>query len=86
MQDACRQQVSESPFAAMAARWPSSHVARNRIGEFSGGLLKPKTMANLDSLGKGPRGRVRVGRTVGYEVTKLIEWMESRVTFEDLGQ
>ena len=76
----------ESTFAPMAARWPSSHVARSRVAEFSGGILTPKTMANLDAQGKGPKGRIRVGKAVAYEVTKLIAWMESRVTFEDAGQ
>lgn len=78
--------LSESPFAPMAARWPSSHVARSRVAEFSGGILTPKTMANLDALGKGPKGRIRVGKAVAYDVSMLIAWMESRVTFEDADQ
>jgi len=66
-------------FADMARQWGSPIVARDRIEKFSGGLLRPKTMANLDSRGEGPP-RVKVGRKVGYPVEGLVQWMESRST------
>lgn len=66
-------------FAQLAEKWPSTHVARHKVGEFSGGLVHPRTLANHDSAGTGPAGRVRIGRHVGYEVQSLIEWMESRL-------
>ena len=59
-------------------RWPSAIVSRSKVGEFSGGLLNPKSLANADSLGVGPAGRIRVGRLVAYDVDRLIMWMESR--------
>ena len=65
-------------FESMIAKWPSSFVARSEVGKFSGGLLHPRTMANLDSLGEGPDGAVRLKKRVGYEVVPLVRWMEGR--------
>jgi hypothetical protein len=59
-------------------RWPSSIVSRSKVGEFSGGLLNPKSLANADSAGIGPAGRIRVGRLIAYDTDLLISWIESR--------
>ena len=60
-------------------KWPSSFVSRDKVGEFSGGILHPRTLANLDALGKGPKGRIRVNnKKIAYPVDQLIEWMQSR--------
>ncbi len=59
-------------------KWPSAFVARPEIGKFSGGMLSAGTMANLDSKGLGPEGKVRVGRKVAYEVHALVRWLEAR--------
>jgi hypothetical protein len=66
-------------FSDLKKKWPSSLVARELTGEFSGGTLNPKTMANFDSLGQGPP-RFRIGRKVVYPVDGLISWMEGRAT------
>ncbi len=65
-------------FQRMAERWPSSLVARDRISDFTGGLISPGRIANLDSQGEGPRNRIRVGRKVAYPVTDLVEWLTQR--------
>lgn len=62
----------------LAARWPSPFVAREKISEFTGGIITPKTLANLDSTGGGPKGRITVGRKVAYPTSELIAWLESR--------
>lgn len=64
-------------FQEMAERWPSNIVARRDIRKFTGGLVTPGTMSNLDSLGQGPE-RVKVGRYVGYPIDSLVRWLESR--------
>ena len=69
---------SISKFQLMAEKWRTPFVARDRVAEFSGGILHPRTMANLDSNGKGPKGRIRVGRKVAYEVNELCKWLASR--------
>ena len=66
-------------FQGMADRWPSPFVARERIGEFTGGIYNPKYMANLDSKGLGPEGRIRLGRRkIAYPVASVIRWLEDR--------
>lgn len=59
--------------------WPSPVIARSEIGTFTGGLIAPRSLANLDSLRKGPGGKVRLGRSVGYEKAALIEWLTARL-------
>lgn len=53
-------------------------VPRKRVGEFTNGLLSPRTMANLDSAGVGPEGRVRVGNQICYPVDEFLKWLEQR--------
>jgi hypothetical protein len=55
-------------------------VARSEVSRVSGGILTSKTMANHDSLGTGPAGRLKIGRKVAYEKNSLISWLESRAT------
>ena len=57
-------------FQSMADRWPSTWVARQEIKRFTGGIINPKYLANLDSQGKGPEGRIRVGRKIAYPVAR----------------
>ena len=65
-------------FSSLAQTWPSSFVARSEAERFSGGILTSKYLANLDSAGKGPPGRIRIGRKIAYPVTALISWLEGR--------
>ena len=65
-------------FQSLADSWPSPVVARQELEKFSGGILNPKTIANLDSQKKGPAGRIRIGRKIAYPVSSLISWMENR--------
>ena len=64
--------------ACLAEKWPSAIVARSEVGKFSGGLLHPRSMANRDSEGTGPRNPIKVGRKVAYFVDSLLEWMQER--------
>ena len=68
-------------FSELADAWGSPIVARESVGSFSGGLLNPRTMANIDSLGSGPK-MVKLGRKRGYWVDSLVEWMNSRMDGE----
>ena len=62
---------------SLADSWGSPWVARKEIDRFSGGMLHPRTMANLDALKKGPP-RFVVGGSVGYQVADLVEWIAER--------
>ena len=64
-------------FDKMAKNWCGQIVPRTKIEEYTGGLLTPKTLANLDSLGIGPE-RITVGRRVAYPVDELNEWLRER--------
>ena len=63
----------------LAERWPSSVVARTEIEKFSGGLMKERYLANLDSKGLGPENRFRCGRKIAYPVNSVIAFLEKRI-------
>jgi len=65
-------------FQSIADNWPSPFVARQEVSRFTGGILTPSYLANLDSQGKGPKGRIRVGRKIAYPVREFVAWLESR--------
>jgi len=47
-------------------------ISRDHVEELLGGIISSKTLANLDSLGKGPK-RIRIGRKVAYMTEDLLE-------------
>ena len=63
----------------LADSWPSPFVTRNKIAEFSGGMVTPVSMAVFDSKGKGVADRFIVNRKTCYPVDSLVQWRESRV-------
>ena len=69
-------------FQKMATQWPSTIVAREKIGEFTGGVISPTYMANLDSKGLGPARIIRIGRKAAYSVEDLVDWLEDRALEE----
>lgn len=52
-------------------------VPRQEIHLFTCGTIKPKSMANLDSLGLGPDS-IRHGRGRIYPFETLVPWLEAR--------
>ena len=68
----------EEIFQEMIDRWQSPLVARTEIEVFTGGIMNEKYQANLDSAGKGPDGRIRIGRKVAYQVRPYVEWLSNR--------
>lgn len=66
-------------FEQMAEKWPSAIVSREQIGTFTGGIMSPGRLANLDCSGLGPE-RIRIGRKVGYPVVSLVKWLSDRAT------
>lgn len=73
--------TQERIYQNLYERWPSDIVARAKVEEFTGGVVTAKYLANLDSQGKGPEGRIRIGRKVAYRVDKFIEWLETRTQY-----
>jgi len=70
--------LNNPSFQIMAENWPSPFIARQEVGKFTGGIINPKYLANLDSQGKGPKGRIKVGRKIAYPVKEFVAWLESR--------
>ncbi len=62
---------------ALAEAWPSPIISRSEVSTFSGGLLNPRTLANLNALGQGP-AKIIVGKRVCYSTKELVTWMKSR--------
>jgi hypothetical protein len=54
-------------------------ISRDRIEALLGGVISSKTLANLDSLGLGPK-RMRIGRKVAYLTEDLLAWLSERTT------
>lgn len=52
---------------------------RSQVGELTGGMINPKTLANLDSQSKGP-DRFRLGKLVAYEREAFLAWLENRMS------
>ena len=70
--------MSTIDFSSLAERWPSSYIARHEVERFTGGIVNAKYLANLDAQGKGPKGRIRVGRKIAYPVISFLEWLQER--------
>lgn len=71
-------------FTVLAKHWPSAIVSRDQIAKFTGGLISPRSMANMDSLGQGPP-RGRCGRKVFYPVDELVKWLAARAKTVKIG-
>lgn len=65
-------------FEKLAEKWGSTIVARDKVPEFTGGAISKGRMANLDCLGEGPAGRIRIGRKVCYTVEPFVDWLVKR--------
>jgi predicted DNA-binding transcriptional regulator AlpA len=65
-------------FSMIANFCPSPYLSREEVERVTGGLVTAKYLANLDSDGKGPAGRIRLGRKVAYPVQDVIRWLEER--------
>lgn len=53
-------------------------IARVEVQKLLGGVICSKTLANADSLGTGPKGRIKIGRRVAYDTQELLTWLESK--------
>ena len=70
--------IIEETLEQMRRAWPSPVITRRQVGEFTGGAISPKAMANIDSLGEGPAGRFRMGRQTVYRMNEFLAWLRGR--------
>ena len=68
----------QANLSKLIEKWPSAYVVRSEVAKFTGGMIQPGTLANLDSQGQGPEGKIRVARKVAYEVHAFVKWLERR--------
>lgn len=58
---------------------PYGFILRPDLREKTGGLLHGKTMANMDSLGKGIENRFLIGRVTAYPIESIIEFLRKKI-------
>ncbi len=68
-------------FAALWRELPALVSRREMYEKIS--IYRPGILANLDSMGKGPRGRMKLGRAVYYPRYELMVWVASQVKFRE---
>lgn len=59
-------------------------ISRKRLDWFLGGIVSRKNIANLDSAGEGPQGRILVGRETVYNTHDLLVWLAQTRGFKKL--
>lgn len=67
-------------FILLKRSWPSTLVSRSEVGRFTGGIVSPHYIANMDCRGLGPAERIRIGRKIAYPVDSLVDWLKRKST------
>lgn len=67
-------------FSKISEIYPGPFISRDALEKITGGLISAKYLANLDCAGKGPEGRIRIGRKIAYPTPKAIKWLEERAS------
>lgn len=52
-------------------------ISPDHVEKYLGGVIFQRTLANLDSVGKGPK-RMQIGRKIAYLNKDLLEWLSLR--------
>ena len=73
-----KENIIEETLDALRRAWPSPVITRGQVEKFTGGALTGKTMANLDSRGEGPPGRIKMGRQTVYRMNEFLVWLRGR--------
>ena len=58
---------------------PGPVISRKEAAKLTGGLISEKYLANLDCEGKGPKGRIHIGRRAGYRSDSFVLWLTERI-------
>lgn len=53
--------------------------SRRIVSNVMSNLISTTVLANLDSMGRGPRMKFNAGRRVAYENQSLLQWLRGRV-------
>ena len=60
----------------LAAKWPSTVVARKALPKFTGGVLAAGSAANADSQGRGIPGKFTMCGQACYPVEAVVAWLK----------
>lgn len=72
--------MSETFLEELRAKWPSTIVSRSHFDRFSGYAISGKTIANLESEGKGPKNKFFVGGKAAYSIDDAIDFLRERIS------
>jgi hypothetical protein len=64
---------------AAAAKVEGTFISREKIEAFTGGAIKARHLANLDSRNEGVPGAFKVGRRQCYPIDSLVTWLINRL-------
>jgi hypothetical protein len=67
--------------AELERQYGAPIVARDQrcLDRATGSMINSRTLANLDSQGLGPEGKIKIGRKVGYMAGPFFRWFASRI-------
>lgn len=54
-------------------------IARSEVHRLTGGVLNGRSLANLDSLGQGPDGKIYIGKRAAYTREALLDFLAARM-------
>jgi len=78
------QKLLKPDFSQIIKNNPAGYILRKDLSKKTGGLLHGRTMANLDSLGQGIPGRIKIGnRKVAYPLQAVVEYLQKMVSVSD---
>jgi len=75
--------VPTTPFLNNFAKECPPLISRSEASRLTGGLISPRTLANLDSLGQGPKNKVRLGKKVAYERQAFLDFLAKRLEVDN---
>lgn len=64
----------------LRSKWDSTIVARSHFDRFSGYTITGKTIANLESLGQGPKNKFFVGGKAAYAIDDALDFLRQRIS------
>ena len=70
---------SQITIETILAKCSGPIISRIEASRLTGGLLSPKTLANMDSLGTGCPDRIQLGRRTGYNSHSFSCWLMDRI-------
>ncbi len=61
-------------------------MTREKLIDLMGNVITKKTLANLDSCGKGIGEKLYIGRKRCYRKSDAIDWLKQRIRYENSDQ